>query len=204
MYVFLLILAVILFAVLKHRETFVVKYGNPFNDEDLISFDNDAKGTRLFGITPDTCPANKPQIDAGLCYEECELGYNGVGPVCWAETVNVGIGKVLQPLSCGASGYPGWTDIGLLCMQPIDTSSAGGFFKSLFSTIFEVKIRAKRLSCDNYSEHKDSVDGLCYRRCPKDKPTHVRGMPYLCFKGTRGLSYGRGVGEVPPIFAFGE
>jgi hypothetical protein len=28
-------------------------------------------------------------------------------------------------------------------------------------------------------------------------------MPYLCFKNSRGLSYGRGVGEVPPIFHFG-
>jgi len=44
---------------------------------------------------------------------------------------------------------------------------------------------------------------LCYKRCPEGM-RHVPGMPYLCFKGTRGLSYGRGVGDVPPLFAFGE
>lgn len=202
MYIFLLVLAAVLFLALKQRETFVVKYGNPFNGEDVISFDPNAKGKRVFGITPDTCPANKPQIDAGLCYEECELGYHGVGPVCWADTVNVGIGKILKPLSCGESGYPGWTDIGLLCMQPIDTSSAKGFFKSLFSTIFEIKIKPKRLSCDSYPEHKDNVASLCYKQCPKELPSHVPAMPYLCFKGSRGLSYGRGVGDVPPLWTF--
>lgn len=204
MYEFLLVLAVLVFLSLKYRETFVVKYGNPFNDEDLISFETTAKGTRLFGFTPDTCPANKPELDAGLCYEQCEVGYHGVGPVCWADTVNIGIGKVLKPSSCSESGYPGWTDIGLLCMKPIDTGSFGGFFKSLFSTIFEVQIKPKRLTCDNYSEHKDKIASLCYRQCPKELPNHVPGMPYLCFKGTRGLSYGRGVGDVPPLFAFGE
>jgi hypothetical protein len=204
MYEFLLVLAVLVFMSLKYRETFVIKYGNPFNDEDLISFDPNAKGTRLFGITPDTCPANKPELDAGLCYEQCEVGYHGVGPVCWANTKNVGIGKVLKLLSCGQSGYPGWTDIGLLCMKPIETGSFGGFFRSLFSTIFERQIKPKRLTCDGYDEHKDNVASLCYRQCPKDLPQRVPGMPYLCYKGTRGLSYGRGVGEVPPIFAFGE
>jgi hypothetical protein len=29
-------------------------------------------------------------------------------------------------------------------------------------------------------------------------------MPYLCYEGSRGLSYGRGVGEIPPIIRFGE
>lgn len=201
MYEFLLVLAVLVFLSLKYRETFVIKYGNPFNDEDLLSFDPAAKGTRLFGFTPDTCPANKPELDAGLCYEQCEIGYHGVGPVCWADTVNVGIGKILIPKSCGDSGYSGWTDIGLLCIQPIDTSSFGGFFKSLFSTIFEAKIGAKRLEC---TDNRENVTSLCYKKCPKELPNRVPAMPYLCYKGTRGLSYGRGVGDVPPIFAFGE
>lgn len=200
MYEFLLVLAVLLFLSLKYRETFVVKYGNPFNDEDIISFDANAKGTRLLGITPDSCPANKPEYDAGLCYEQCENGYNGVGPVCWAQTQNIGIGKVLQLLSCSESGYGGWTDTGLLCNEPIQCGSGWEFFTK---GCWGGKIRTKKLTCDRYPEHKDEIASLCYRRCP-DGMRHVPGMPYLCFKGSRGLSYGRGVGEVPPIFAFGE
>ena len=31
----------------------------------------------------DACDANE-QEDAGLCYDKCDKGYNGIGPVCWA------------------------------------------------------------------------------------------------------------------------
>ena len=63
-------------------------------------------------------------------------------------------------------------------------------------------LRAKQLTCDGYGD-RENVDALCYKRCPEGM-RHVPGMPYLCFKGTRGLSYGRGVGDVPPLFAFGD
>lgn len=200
MYEFLLVLAVLLFLSLKYRETFVIKYGNPFNDEDIISFDPNAKGTRLFGITPDTCPANKPEIDAGLCYEQCEVGYHGVGPVCWADTVNVGIGRLRKVRTCPQSGHNNHDDIGLLCIQKIDLGSFGGFFSSLFRAVTS-KIEVKKLECE---ADQDEVATLCYAKCPKELPNRVPAMPYLCYKGTRGLSYGRGVGEVPPLFAFGE
>jgi hypothetical protein len=198
MYEFLLLLAVLLFMTIKYRETFVVKYGNPMNNEDILSFDANAKGTRLFGITPDTCPANKPELDAGLCYEECESGYHGVGPVCWADTVNVGIGKVMELRSCAQSGYSGWTDTGLLCNEPIRCGSGWEFFTK---GCWGGTVRPKKLTCDGYGD-REEVDGLCYKRCPSDKPKHVPGTPYLCFKGTRGLSYNRGVGEAPPLFSF--
>ena len=206
MYEFLLVLAVLVFFALKYRETFVVKYGNPINDEDLLSFEPGAKGKRLFAITPDTCPADKPELDAGLCYEQCEQGYHGVGPVCWANTENIGIGKVLIPSSCAASGYPGRADDGLLCRAPITWNSCKfrGLFNECWGGAEGGQIDPKKLTCDAYPEHKDSIDGLCYRRCPKELPKHVPGMPYLCFKGTRGLSYGRGVGIPPPLWAFGE
>jgi hypothetical protein len=203
MYEFLLVLAVLLFLSLKYRETFVIKYGNPFNDEDIISFDPNAKGTRLFAITPDTCPANKPELDAGLCYEQCEMGYHGVGPVCWANTRNVGVGKVLIPKSCQESGHPSnWEEAGpLLCQEPVDRSNIFTQVFGFFRNVFTRRIGAKRLECE---AGRENVASLCYAKCPDDLPNRVPGMPYLCFKGTRGLSYGRGAGEVPPLFAFGE
>jgi hypothetical protein len=200
MYTLLLLAVVLLVLALKVREGFVVKYGNPFNDEDIVSFDATAKGKRLFAITPDTCPADRADYDAGLCYPDCEVGYNGVGPVCWAETMNRGIGRVMKLQSCAASGYAGWTDTGLLCNEPIQCGRGWEFFTK---GCWGGRVRPKKLRCD-YTEHTDEVAALCYKKCPADKPRHVPGMPYLCFKGTRGLSYGRGVGTVPPIFAFGE
>ena len=205
MYELLLVLAVLLFFTLKYRETFVVKYGNPFNDEELLTFDPNTKGTRIFGITPDTCPAHKPELDAGLCYEKCEKGYNGVGPLCWAQTQNIGIGKVLRLLSCAESGFPNRNDWGLLCQAPITWNNCKfrGLFNECWGGAEGGQVDPKKLTCDGYSEHKDNVASLCYRRCPAELPNRVPGMPYLCFKGTRGLSYGRGVGEVPPLWTFG-
>jgi hypothetical protein len=48
-------------------------------------------------------------------------------------------------------------------------------------------------------KHVDRIDGLCYKKCPADKPNHIPGMPYLCYKGGD-LSYDRGVGMIPPLF----
>ncbi len=192
MYELLLLAAVILFFALKYRETFVVKYGNPFNDEDLLSFDSNAKGKRLFGWTPDTCPANKSELDAGLCYEPCEQGYHGVGPVCWADTQSVGIGTIPR-LEWYYVIEKSWGSVGC---------TGGRRFRIQgYPDCYDNKIWKARQVCD---DDRDNVDGLCYRKCPPGLSERVPGMPYLCFKGTRGLSYGRGVGDVPPIFAFGE
>jgi hypothetical protein len=208
MYELLLVLVVILFLGLRYRETFVVKYGNPFNDEDILSFEPNAKGKRIFALTPDTCPANKSELDAGLCYQACDDGYHGVGPVCWANTVNVGIGKVLLLRSCYDSGHryddgSPWNDWGLLCQKQLRWDNCA--WRSIFGCVGGLTggdLRAKQLTCDGYGD-RENVDALCYKRCPEGM-RHVPGMPYLCFKGTRGLSYGRGVGDVPPLFAFGE
>ena len=173
MWAFLLVAIVVAFLLLKTRERFTIKYGNPFDNEDFLSFDKDAKGTRLFSTTPDTCPLNKPVLDAGLCYEQCDEGYNGVGPLCWAKSESVGVGTIP-----GLEWYKEEVDWGA----------------------FTVKMWVPRQVC--YDE-REPVAGLCYRKCPKELPNRIRGMPYLCAKLTRGLSYGRGVGEVPPLFHFG-
>jgi hypothetical protein len=200
-YAILIGLIAILYAVITMKETFVLKYGNPFDDEDLVSFDTNAKGKRLFGTTPDTCPCHKPELDGGLCYERCDPGYHGDGPVCWADTENIGAGKVLLLKSCDQSGYVGWTDTGLLCNEPITCGKGWEFFTK---GCRGGNVREKNLSCDGYDgRYPDEIAALCYRRCPKDKPNHATGMPYLCYKGERGLSYGRGVGDVPAIMSFG-
>jgi len=188
MWAFLLVTILVAFLILKHRETFVVKYGNPFDGEDPLSFEPDAKGTRLFALTPDTCPLDKSDLDAGLCYPECEEGYNGVGPVCWARSKAVGIGTI-PALEWYKQKTTSWGSIG--CTR------GRSFRFSGYSDCYEYDIWKARQVCDSDREIKD---GLCYRKCPKDLPDRIPGMPYLCAKLTRGLAYGRGVGTVPPIF----
>ncbi|MEP4432214.1 MAG: hypothetical protein ABJ349_08415, partial [Hyphomicrobiales bacterium] len=70
---------------------------------------NKARGV---GLIPDECGANRKdsdgnpitEYDAGLCYKQCEAGYNGVGPVCWGQCprgwVNCGAGCARDSNSC--------------------------------------------------------------------------------------------------------
>jgi hypothetical protein len=202
----LLVIAAILYGSLKYRETFVIKYGNPFSGEDLVSFDANAPGTRAFGWTPDTCPASKPEYEGGLCYASCDEGYHGVADRCWADTQNIGVGKVLIATSCAGMGKPDWADTGLLCNEPLKWNNCKfrGLFNECWGGLEGGNVIVKELTCNAYGdEYPDKIDNLlCYRKCPADKPTHVPLMPYLCYKGTRGISYDRGVGDVPPIYTF--
>jgi hypothetical protein len=218
MYALLIALIVVLYAMVKAKETFIFKIGNPMKDQDIVSLERQKPGYRVFATWPDTCPAGF-EYDAGLCYPACEPGYKGVGPVCWAETTNIGVGKPVGLEPCP----PGWSNDGLTCRQPIRCATGWKFFTEGCSGGRVVGRLNGGGICDypsnrgelpswlvdksnpkNYiATHPDRVDGMCYKKCPADKPNHVPGMPYLCMKGDR-LSYGRGVGKVPPIFAFGD
>ena len=218
MYALLIALIAVLYAMVKAKETFIFKIGNPMKDQDIVALERQKPGYRLFALTPDTCPAGF-DLDAGLCYPPCEPGYIGQGPVCWAETTNIGVGKPVGLEPCP----PGWSNDGLTCRQPIRCASGWKFFTEGCSGGRVVGRLNGGGICDypsnrgelpswlvdksnpkNYiATHPDRVDGMCYKKCPADKPNHVPGMPYLCMKGDR-LSYGRGVGKVPPIFAFGD
>lgn len=205
---------------LKYRETFVVKYGNPFDGEDVVSFDPAKKGTRLISTNPDSCPLTKPENDAGLCYEQCDEGYHGVGPVCWADTVNRGIGRLPRFKSCSEMGLgPDYRDDPLTCWKDLKcktwcNSSKRDIFGNCWAWDLKTEcsgpdLKGKQAACPgpewagNTPEHTELKAGLCYKKCPSDKPNDVPGMPYLCMSGGRGLSYGRGAGEVPPLFRFG-
>ena len=203
-------------------------------------------GVEIYNTTPNTCPPDRPELDAGLCYPRCRSGYNGVGPVCWADSKDVGVGKPVGLEPCPL----GWNNDGLTCREPIRCASGWDFFKygcsggkvrgrlngggicdwprdrgnlpnwlkeerknavvykgtfdpipadKIDSTPPENKERKNIL----LATHPDKVDGLCYKTCPKDMPTRIAGMPYLCYKGGE-LSYGRGAGTVPPIVRIGR
>ena len=49
---------------------------------------------------------SRQEKDAGLCYKNCKAGYDGVGPVCWADKpkgwVNCGMGAAKDSKTCAA------------------------------------------------------------------------------------------------------
>ena len=66
-------------------------------------------GYNLFGVNK--CPSDKPDMNSGLCYTNCDAGYHGRGPVCWADTVSRGIGTPVGLAPC----RDGYRTEGLIC-----------------------------------------------------------------------------------------
>lgn len=190
----------VLIYVLTYRELFSISLPAQLGGREIfgMSFHHVSVGGQEIGsITPFTCPENKPDLDAGLCYVKCRNGYRGVGPVCWAITQSIGIGTVVGLEPCP----DGWNNDGLTCREPISCRSIGDCFSGKGCGCKGGKIKGR---LDNGGvcpgpggdQYKDKVDGLCYKQCPKNLPYHLPGMPYLCYIGGD-LSYGRGVGQVP-------
>lgn len=229
MYELLGVLIAVLFTILKGREHFLgflpdaIKFGA--NNKVVTTDPKASGGVEVYSTTPDTCPPDKSDLDAGLCYVPCRAGYKGVGPVCWAESENIGVGKPIGLEPCP----DGWSNDGLICREPIRCASGWAFFTEGCSggrlrgrldgggicdypqdrtklpgwlyrdaTADEKKADPK---VKQIATHPDRVDGLCYKKCPADKPVRIPGMPYLCYKGGP-LSYGRGVGSVPALITF--
>lgn len=207
MEVLLFVLIVVLLLALRVKEHFTLKVGGP----GWITTDDEAQGgTEIVSLTPNTCPPGK-ELQAGMCYDRCRAGYKGLVTVCWKETENIGIGVPVQLEPCPS----GWTNDGLTCREPlkcepIKCATGLDFFKKGCSG---GKCSGGRVKgrLDNGGicpkSHPDKIDGLCYKKCPKEggNPAfkeHLPGMPYLC--GPPGpLSYDRGVGKAPAILRFG-
>lgn len=176
----------------------LILYLFPFYEKFTINLPNAVGGGEVFGWTPHTCPVGK-ELDTGLCYDKCRDGYNGKGPVCWAKSQGIGIGTAVGLEDCPA----GWINDGLTCREPISCKSIGDCFAGRGCGCRGGGVKGRldgggKCPGPGGSEYTDRVDGLCYKKCPKDYPFHIPGMPYLCYKGGD-LSYGRGVGKIPSL-----
>ncbi|MBP9713842.1 MAG: hypothetical protein KBD60_09165 [Sterolibacterium sp.] len=141
--------------------------------------------------TPLTCALNE-QYDAGLCYEPCKEGYDGVGPVCWARDASYGRGVGAVPGSACASNlemdaglcYPkcntGYHAVGPVCWndKPGSYGRGAGTIPNLIP-----------YACPS---GKEMDAGLCYPKCN----TGYHGVGPVCWLD-ESASYGRGVGTVP-------
>lgn len=69
------------------------------------------------------------QQQGGLCYPKCNTGYNGVGPVCWADIphswVNCGMGAATTNEVCKSIIYEQLVSVGTLAFN-IATFGASG------------------------------------------------------------------------------
>ena len=89
--------------------------------------------------------------------------------------VDVGVGVPVELEPCPA----GWTNIGLLCSEPVHCGEGLAFFTEGCSGGNAVGRLDSGGTCP--ADHPDMVDGLCYRKCPEGT-TRTEGMPYTCRK----------------------
>ena len=196
---FLLVIILILVGIIYvPREHFVSFYGKEYLNLSFPPF------------SEDTCKPDQ-ELQAGLCYQKCRAGYNGVGPICWAATENIGIGTVIGLEDCPE----GFFTEGLICREPITGGgcrtwcdgnwdwSDGGFCHTRCDPIKGGRLKGRldgggKCPGPQGGDKPDRVDGMCYGRCPADKPYHLPGMPYLCYVGGD-LSYDRGIGKIPKL-----
>jgi hypothetical protein len=180
-----------------------------FPREHFSMFGREIVNISIPPFSENTCKPDQ-ELQAGLCYQRCRSGYNGVGPVCWAISENVGIGTVIGLEDCPN----GWYTEGLICREPITGGckthcdgnwswSDGGFCHTRCEPLRGGRLRGRldgggKCPGPQGGDYYDRVDGMCYRRCPAKLPKHIPGMPYLCYAGGD-LSYGRGVGKIPKL-----
>jgi hypothetical protein len=71
------------------------------------------------GTIPTGCDSGK-ENDAGLCYNKCTAGYNGVGPVCWgnppANWVQCGMGAAKNSTTCASIVFGQVSSVGQLAL----------------------------------------------------------------------------------------
>ena len=128
----------------------------------------------------DRCEPDE-QEDGGLCYPKCDGGYTGVGPICWTDNVNIGVGLLKDCPS-------GYENDGLICREPIhcdpiSCKSASDCFlhgqcgcsggDCHGGTLIGRMNNDWRLKCP--TDHPNEIDGLCYADCPMrgGEPTTV-------------------------------
>ena len=156
---------------------------------------NQSRGYEVYSSTPNTCPRSHPELQGGLCYTRCRSGFDGIGPVCWAQSHNVGIGLPVELEPCP----DGWNNDGLTCREPIrNDCSWRGLLGECWGRLTGGRVKGRLDNGGVCPGGLEKVDGLCYYRCPARLPRRIPGMPYFCYAGGE-LSYGRGVGKIPPI-----
>ena len=190
----------------RMRENFRLALPQAVGGQELLRVDTVSLGIggqEIISRTPFTCPPDKPDLDAGLCYPKCRPGYTGSLTTCRVDSFNRGVGTPVGLEPCPS----GWNNDGLTCREPLgwnDRCVNWGLWWTGCATGGGVRGRLNGGgTCPNTDpggprENTERVDGLCYKKCPPEKPQHIPGMPYLCYAGGP-LLYDRGIGSAPAL-----
>lgn len=146
---------------------------------------------------PMSCSSSQ-EYDAGLCYTQCQSGYDGVGPVCWKQDASYGRGVGTIPSLCAANEemdaglcYPkcssGYHGVGPVCWADLPLSYGRGA-GTIPSNIWTG-------ACPS---GKENQAGLCYYYCNAG----YHGVGPVCWLDNP--SYGRGVGTIPKTCPAGQ
>jgi hypothetical protein len=204
--VWIALLVFTFWAFTRIRENFRLALPQAVGGYELLRFDTVSLGIggqEIISRTPFTCPPDKPDLDAGLCYPKCRTGYTGSLTTCRVDSFNRGVGTPVGLEPCPS----GWNNDGLTCREPLgwnDRCVNWGLWWTGCATGGAVRGRLNGGgTCPNTDpggprENTERVDGLCYKKCPPEKPHHIPGMPYLCYAGGP-LLYDRGVGSAPAL-----
>lgn len=146
---------------------------------------------------PMSCGSDQ-EYDAGLCYQRCADGYDGVGPVCWKQDASYGRGVGTIPNLCAAGQendaglcYPvcadGYDGVGPVCWstRPLSYGRGAGTIPTNIWTG----------ACPS---GKENQAGLCYWYCDSG----YTGVGPVCWLDN--ASYGRGVGTIPKTCPAGQ
>lgn len=149
--------------------------------------------SRGIGTVPTACGPGR-EYDAGLCYDNCKAGYNGVGPVCWQRCPDgfrndgafcgkpspIGRGRGLSKRNCerefgsgncvkeGLLWYrrcpSGYREAGVLLCSPTCPSGMSDIGVSCAKQSYGRGVGTVPQSCP---AGQDLQAGLCYRGCKK-------------------------------------
>ena len=167
-------------------------------------------------FTDNTCGPNE-SMEGGLCYTPCRPGYYGRLTMCVAESHNRGVGTVVGLEDCPQ----GFNTEGLICREPL-RGGCRSWWDGCANRIFGRCLGGLKTECQPITggrlkgrldgggkcpgpqggDKPERYQGMCYSKCPTDKPVPMAGLPYLCYKGGA-LLYDRGVGKLPYIVRVG-
>lgn len=108
---------------------------------------------------PKTAGCGSKEYDAGLCYDKCKAGYNGVGPVCWGKVpsgwVSCGMGAAKNSTTCASITFGQVAAVGNLALNV--ASFGGGGAVSAAATGAEKASRLAKLKAQ-FKRMKDAYD----------------------------------------------
>ena len=122
----------------------------------------------------DACDPNE-QEDAGLCYDKCDKGYNGIGPVCWANKTDSNAkapAKTPCPSNMRDDGTSCWLDTRPNGVGTIPRTTGGGCHGGDCHGAgcpWSCHLECSPVQCDplqSTCDGKVNVAGLCYNACP--------------------------------------